>query len=166
MSEDNPAACINDDSVIATLPRSLYLKLFLPVRRPRARGGDTPEEEEALNSADRFLVTVHASAEALPEYGELDPRDPPQVEDGPVLAAETVRRIACDCGVVHIRESSEGEPLDVGRKTRTIPSAIRRALKRRDLGCRFPGCVNSRLFFWGGWMVTTSSTGPMAARRN
>ena len=103
-----------------------------------------PEEEEGLNSADRFLVTVHASAEALPEYGELDPRDPPQVEDGPVLAAETVRRIACDCGVVHIRESSEGEPLDVGRKTRTIPSAIRRALKRRDLGCRFPGCVNSR----------------------
>ena len=103
-----------------------------------------PEEDEGLNSADRFLVTVHASAEALPEYGELDPRDPPQVEDGPVLAAETVRRIACDCAVVHIRESSEGEPLDVGRKTRTIPSAIRRALKRRDLGCRFPGCVNSR----------------------
>jgi hypothetical protein len=30
--------------------------------------------------------------------------------------------------------------LDVGRKTRTIPSALRRALEARDRGCRFPGC--------------------------
>ena len=33
------------------------------------------------------------------------------------------------------------QPLDVGRKTRSIPPAIRRALKRRDGGCRFPGCT-------------------------
>ena len=32
--------------------------------------------------------------------------------------------------------------LDVGRKTRTVPSAIRRALDHRDRGCRFPGCGN------------------------
>jgi hypothetical protein len=32
------------------------------------------------------------------------------------------------------------EPLSVGRKTRSIPPAIRRALKRRDGGCCFPGC--------------------------
>ena len=30
--------------------------------------------------------------------------------------------------------------LDVGRKTRTIPPALRRALEARDRGCRFPGC--------------------------
>ena len=30
--------------------------------------------------------------------------------------------------------------LDVGRKTRTIPPALRRALDARDRGCRFPGC--------------------------
>jgi HNH endonuclease len=36
-----------------------------------------------------------------------------------------------------------GEPLNVGRKTRTIPPAIRRALFARDKeGCRFPGCTN------------------------
>ena len=28
----------------------------------------------------------------------------------------------------------------VGRKTRTVPPAIRRALDHRDGGCRFPGC--------------------------
>ncbi len=30
--------------------------------------------------------------------------------------------------------------LDIGRKTRTIPPALRRALYLRDGGCRFPGC--------------------------
>lgn len=35
---------------------------------------------------------------------------------------------------------SDGSVLDVGRKTRTVPPAIRRALDHRDGGCRFPGC--------------------------
>ena len=34
----------------------------------------------------------------------------------------------------------EGSIHDVGRKTRTIPPALRRALEARDRGCRFPGC--------------------------
>jgi len=37
---------------------------------------------------------------------------------------------------------SGGNVLDVGRRTRTIPPAIRRALEHRDRGCRFPGCHN------------------------
>ncbi len=35
-----------------------------------------------------------------------------------------------------------GEILSVGRKTRTIPPPIRRALEFRDRGCRFPGCTS------------------------
>ncbi len=103
-----------------------------------------PGADEALQTADRFQLVVHASAESLPEYGAIDPNDPPQVQDGPVLAAETARRIGCDCSMVRIRETEHGEPLDIGRKTRTIPPAINRALKRRDRGCRFPGCTNMR----------------------
>jgi hypothetical protein len=34
--------------------------------------------------------------------------------------------------------------LNVGRKTRAIPPALRRALRLRDQGCRFPGCTQSR----------------------
>jgi len=34
----------------------------------------------------------------------------------------------------------DGSILDVGRRTRTIPPALRRALEVRDRGCRFPGC--------------------------
>jgi len=32
----------------------------------------------------------------------------------------------------------------VGRKTRAVPPAIRRALRLRDRGCRFPGCTHTR----------------------
>ncbi len=35
-----------------------------------------------------------------------------------------------------------GQILSVGRKTRTIPPPIRRALEFRDQGCRFPGCTS------------------------
>ena len=41
---------------------------------------------------------------------------------------------------VHDRPAPNGLILDVGRKTRTIPPALRRALDARDRGCRFPGC--------------------------
>ncbi len=41
-------------------------------------------------------------------------------------------------------ENDDGEPLNVGRKTRTISAPLRRALNARDKGCRFPGCSNSR----------------------
>ncbi len=57
------------------------------------------------------------------------------------VSAETARRIACDAGKVRITHRS-GRILSVGRKTRTIPPPIRRALEFRDQGCRFPGCTS------------------------
>jgi len=67
-----------------------------------------------------------------------------ELDEGPSVAPETARRLACDSSVVRVRER-EGKTLSVGRKTRSVPPAVRRALKRRDHGCRFPGCEN-RLF--------------------
>ena len=103
-----------------------------------------PLSDEGLSTADRYQLTVHASAEALPELGNIDADDPPHIEHGPVVAAETLRRFACDAAIVRILETGDGEPLDVGRKTRVISPALQRALKRRDRGCRFPGCANTR----------------------
>jgi hypothetical protein len=60
------------------------------------------------------------------------------------MAAETARRLACDASVIELTENDDGEPLNVGRKTRTISAPLRRALNARDKGCRFPGCCNSR----------------------
>jgi hypothetical protein len=52
--------------------------------------------------------------------------------------------MACDASVVAIIEDAKGEPLNVGRKTRSIPPALQRALNARDKGCRFPGCTHRK----------------------
>ena len=60
------------------------------------------------------------------------------------VAAETARRLACDAALVEMQHGPAGEILDVGRRTRTISPALRRALAARDRQCRFPGCQNRR----------------------
>jgi hypothetical protein len=56
------------------------------------------------------------------------------------LTAALLRRLACDAKIIPIVLGSDSPPLDVGRKTRTIPSWIRSALNERDKGCRYPRC--------------------------
>jgi len=89
---------------------------------------------------DRQQIVVHVAQETL--------RDRTagccEFEHGPSMAAETARRLSCDASVVEVTENDDGEPLNVGRKTRTISAPLRRLLKARDKGCRFPGCANSR----------------------
>ena len=68
-----------------------------------------------------------------------------EVDHGAVdVSAETSRRLACDAAVVRMVHAPDGTVLDVGRKTRTVPPAIRRALQARDHTCRFPGCTARR----------------------
>ena len=99
-----------------------------------------PLDSAAVSTADRYQVVVHVDAETLKEQsaGRC------HLEHGPTLPAETVRRLSCDASLVRIVETERGEPLDVGRKTRSIPPAIRRALNARDPGCCFPGCTYQR----------------------
>ena len=66
------------------------------------------------------------------------------IDGGPAIPQATARRLACDASLVVMTEDSAGNVLDVGRRTRTIPPAIARALRRRDGGCRFPGCTCER----------------------
>jgi len=92
------------------------------------------------SGSDRHQVVVHVAAETLRERAA----GCCEFEHGPSLAAETARRLACDASVVVLIENDDGEPLNVGRKTRTISAPLRRLLNSRDKGCRFPGCCNSR----------------------
>ncbi len=71
-----------------------------------------------------------------------------ELANGDCVSAETSRRLACDAGLVEVEVDERGEPLSVGRRTRTIPAPIKRALLVRDKTCRFPGCAN-RLFLDG-----------------
>jgi hypothetical protein len=112
---------------------------------------------DALTGADRQLISVHVSAETL--------RDRTagccEMEDGPSIAAETARRLSCDASVVPIVEDENCTPLNVGRKTRTISTPLRRFLSARDKGCRFPGCSHTRYLH-----SITSSTGPRVEKPN
>jgi hypothetical protein len=92
-------------------------------------------EKAQSSTGDRYLVMVHVDAEGLRGGEGLC-----HLDSGPPLAPETVRRILCDGAYVGVIKGSDGKVLDVGRKTRTIPPAIRRALRVRDGCCRFPGC--------------------------
>ena len=92
------------------------------------------------STADRYQVIVHVDAESLRQHS--DGRC--EIEQGPSIPIQTARRVACDASLLSVLENEHGEPLDVGRKTRSIPPAIRRALRSRDAGCRFPGCTHER----------------------
>ncbi|MDD7938995.1 DUF222 domain-containing protein [Actinomycetospora lutea] len=63
------------------------------------------------------------------------------LESGLRVHPGTVRRWACDADIVPVVLGSASEPLDVGRRRRTAPDALRRALTLRDGGCAFPGCT-------------------------
>ena len=62
------------------------------------------------------------------------------IEDGANLSAQSARRLTCDGPTVTMSHDGDGNVLDVGRKSRTISPALRRALRFRDSHCRFPGC--------------------------
>jgi hypothetical protein len=84
-------------------------------------------------TADHYQVVIHADAKAVTGgAGRAD------------LPIDTVKRLHCDCSLVTVAEGENGKPLDVGRKQRTVSTALRRALYARDRGCTFPGCHRKR----------------------
>jgi hypothetical protein len=116
--------------------------LALVAERALAAGFDSSADSSARaplsgTRAERYQVMLHVDAETLSEDGGLGRSE---LEDGTRVSAETSRRLACDGSVVRIGHASDRSVLDVGRKRRTVPPAVRRALEARDRGCRFPGC--------------------------
>ena len=90
--------------------------------------------------ADRQQIVVHVAAETL-RFGSAGCCE---IEYGPSIPAESARRFSCDASIVTLVEDEDGEPLNVGRRTRLISAPLRRLLTARDKGCRFPGCANAR----------------------
>ena len=108
---------------------------------------------EGSGPAHATLV-VHADAEVVagaPATGKIRMAE---TESGIRLAEEAVRRMACEANVEWVLET-DGRPVGVGRKTRSIPPHVSRLLRHRDRGCRFPGCGNARwlkahhIWHWG-----------------
>jgi Domain of unknown function (DUF222)/HNH endonuclease len=112
-------------------------------------------------NADLYQVIVHVGPETLSTDPEPEPKpqaepgtEPPaghpahprrcHLEDGPALSPATAQRIACTATISWMLHDHHGNLLDVGRRHRTPPPALRRAVRERDrYRCQFPGC-NSR----------------------
>lgn len=67
-----------------------------------------------------------------------------KVENGPVVAAETARRLACNARIQMVLEDEMAQPIRFGRLTREPSAAMMRQLRYRDRECRFPGCGSRR----------------------
>ena len=92
------------------------------------------------NGGERFQVMLHVDQDPLASDGALAGT----LDDGTRVSAETLRRVACDCGLVAVGHDKTGTTMSIGRRSRSIPPAIRRALLLRDRGCAFPGCTHNR----------------------
>jgi hypothetical protein len=83
---------------------------------------------------DRATVVVHTTADALASGAGGE------VEDGPPLHTDTVRRLLCDARVQVVAEDPAGNAIGLGRISREPSAAMVRQVRYRDRGCRFPGC--------------------------
>jgi len=78
---------------------------------------------------------------------------------GPV-AGETARRLACDASISRVVTDGPSQIMDVGRRTRVIHPALRRALVVRDGGCVHPGCDRPPSWTEGHHRVHWADGGP------
>ena len=103
----------------------------------------TPSEPGAqtanLGAEQATIATPHVSAETFEVSEAAGKRVAPETDldagqavieqaGGLHIGKEAARRVACDAGIVVLRHAADGQVLDVGRRTRTVPSAMRRAL--------------------------------------
>jgi hypothetical protein len=113
------------DGLIAMAERTL-------APAPQSNGGEVGSDHHV------HQVVVHLDQAVLGADGAREA----YLDDGTRVSAETFRRVSCDSALIAVTTGESGQVLDVGRKTRAVPVAIRRALWARDRGCRFPMCTN------------------------
>ncbi len=133
-TDDAPA----DDAANDTEPQQRRADAIgLIAERALAAGFGGEGAPVSGSRAERYQVMLHVDPETLAAEGEPGQSE---LEEGTRVSGETSRRIACDSGVVRIARDNDGSVVGVGRKTRSVPPSVRRALEVRDRGCRFPGC--------------------------
>jgi hypothetical protein len=136
----------DDGEVVRAAIEAEYERLW---RAEKASGGltRTPAQRRAAALAEvvrrsagaepgRPTIAVTIGLDAL--ESRLGTRRVDQT--GALIGAETARRLACDARVSRVVTNGRSEPVDVGRASRAISPAQRRALTVRDRGCVCPGC--------------------------
>ncbi len=106
---------------------------LVELARRQLDAGDLPQR-----GGERPHLTLVAELSTL----RLEPGSPlAQLDWGPLITGETARRLSCEAALTPLLVDENGEVLHVGRRSRTVPSATRRALNLRDRHCQWPGCT-------------------------
>lgn len=92
---------------------------------------------------------------------------------GDSLSPETVRRMACDAGIIPAVLDSAGEVVDIGRTKRLFDHGMVKTLWLRDRHCSFPGCSTPahwcdahHLWHWADGGVTSTENGALLCPRH
>jgi 5-methylcytosine-specific restriction endonuclease McrA len=97
---------------------------------------------DSTGSGDRDAATVVAYA---PLEVLLGQNLGGELEDGPVIHADVVRRLVCDGRIELVCHDDDGKVCRIGAETYKVPRHIRRQVMRRDgHRCTFPGCHAKR----------------------
>jgi hypothetical protein len=139
-------------SFAGTLPEDQYARVkgALTERAGRKPKGITTFEQRMADAlvdvctqsdsegspSKRTTVVVHADLTYLAGgagEAELDVLGP--------LAPEVVRRLACDAKIILSADNNKGFSIQQGTAVRNPSPAQRIEIRRRDKGCRFPGCT-------------------------
>lgn len=125
------------------------------------RADEIVDSQSGLGVAERrALALVSICQDSL--YNETAPADTPGAEititvdartgaetnaesgvavlGGRQIGRRALEAIACNAIVEVIGVSESGEPINLGRKTRTVSPALRRHVLTRDMGCTAEGC--------------------------
>jgi|TARA_B100002003_G_C14109393_1_gene533586 hypothetical protein len=97
----------------------------------------------ALAGGEKYQVLLHINTDQI-ETAKVSTHNHSHIDNGPMLSPATIRRLCCDASLVASLEDSKGNVLNIGRKSRLVLPSIRRALRHRDQGCRYPGCCETR----------------------
>lgn len=101
----------------------------------RARGGELPTSRP-IAGAEIVVSEDLLSGHPLTNLDALQC----DIEGFGPIPRVTAERLLCDCAVGRVVMRGRSQLLDLGRRTRTVPDRLRRAIVLRDEHCQFPGC--------------------------
>jgi len=138
--EDFSAGMTNEDSVAARASALTHLaEQFLDNMNTNANlkrtGGSLGE---------KYQVFLHVNANAANLDWQISNADSCCVDHKHFLSPNVAKQLACDASLTTVLEDDQGNVLNIGRRSRTVPRAMSHALRIRDGGCRFPGCCRSQ----------------------
>ena len=121
-----------------------------------------PQQPADVPAETRKALAALAETVPLLAFPESHPAWPMRchLEDGAAISPATLQTIACNATISAMLHDADGSVLNVGRRTRKLSAALRRAVRERDRH-RLP---LPRLRVPPRSTPTTSGTGPTAAR--